>query len=105
MPTVPSGLKATVAPLVLCALSACASQSAAQRAPNGISVVIDDGGKCRSEGPAAAGSAFVPDADLCKGLVTSLKGELVRAGFTVVDQASAPRGLTLHLAAVQRAPT
>jgi hypothetical protein len=99
MRTVSLGLKAT-ALLAVSTLIGCASQSAAQRAPNGMSVLIG-AQKCRSEGKAA----LIPDADLCKGLVTSLKDELARAGFTVVEQEGSARPFTLHLAAVQRPPS
>jgi hypothetical protein len=77
-------------------VAACASQSGAQQASNGLTVRIADEAKCHAGAEPASAAA---DAELCKGLVTSLKSELGRAGFTMTDDRNNGGALTLRLAA------
>jgi hypothetical protein len=80
----------------------CATQGGAQRPANGIGVLITDQVKCRTDG--AAKAAASDPAEMCKRLVSDLKSELGRAGFTVVDDKSQTHALDLRLSGVETQP-
>lgn len=87
----------------LCLLGACATQAPATRPPNGISVTFTDEVKCRIDGAPSDGAAQA-DA-LCSALVSDLKTELGRVGFTVVEAKNDANALGLRLSAVEKLRT
>jgi hypothetical protein len=86
---------------ILSFVASCATQQAAVREPNGISVVLSPEAKCSSKG---SGKSPLSDTQLCEDLKTALARELTRAGFTVVTNDKEARALTVSIMAIQEMP-
>lgn len=79
--------------------SGCASQKAAARDSQGISLSVAPEAVCSNLTPTE--KAPLPDGQLCKDVVATLKSELERTGFTVVNQETRPDALSLKVFARQ----